>query len=127
MSGTVWAVASGNYSDYSVWCICESKEVAEAIVECEKATGNIGYDKPFVEEFPMVATDDVRRVSRLHIDLTGAKADERVAPVWSWNTSEFEEYVTAWGYVIEGTDHERVRKAASDRLTQIKAEREGIA
>lgn len=140
----MWAVSSGEYSDYGVICLCATEELANRIVE---QIGHDGYGAPFVEEFDIATTLPTPSITlRLEcfISDTGQvieRAEHRYThwvyefdeppktpPVeWRWFRSEY-----GYGYKygtkevggelqVYGVDHERVQRVYSDRKAELLA------
>ena len=122
----VWAVSSGEYSDYGVCCIVPSEEIGEAIAAAVNAESS--YADARVQEF-MVCTE-VPELTHFHnaqVGRDGTK-QEWVYSRWPWESSESEsEYeVVDWPNgtrVFRGTDAARVYKAAGELQFRILSEK----
>ena len=126
MADVMYAIVSGEYSDYQVHCVCPTKEDAEDIV----ARANVDKSPYYayrVEEMP-VCDRSIQQVVTLQLQTTiwdnGEETDTREntyiewpfdtmygAPVirWRWVRAPMHHGEGGWLEVM-GTDHERVRK-----------------
>ena len=132
MSGTVWMVTSGEYSDYSVSCVCATKADAEEVADrLNRSEVRHAYMRYRVEDVPLVTPGDVRVHIALHVIFRDGETHE-----WTLTHTEFgdegsrpesfayelgESHVHVWG-----TDHGRVRKVFSERVARMIADREGL-
>lgn len=138
--GQMWAVATGQYSDYRVLCVCDSKERAEQVAAALRADSDGDRSDARVESMPFVDYDP-EKVTVFHMTVTvwdDGTVDEDREP---WSTSEwpFDQWEpldrVAWRWVrapmhkgnggrldIRGTDRARVRRVYSDRKAQLLAE-----
>lgn len=131
---TAWFVTKGSYSDYQVLCAAATRKDAEAIVAEYNRRMPGGGDGPQVESVPIYTAADV--TPKQHIMLyveraTGEVKDYNTTSlVWPWDYEyhgDFAVNTSARATITySGTDTERVRKAASDRGAQIRAELEGL-
>jgi hypothetical protein len=128
--GTVYAISSGEYSDYSVERIFERKEDAEKYIA---AMGNTGYRALEVEEFEFHPAGDVPTVytsyyASIHPEQYDEirQSSERTTTKPEHCASGLDEPGMVWIFA-SGPDRERVLKSVSDRLAKWKAQREGIA
>lgn len=129
MTDTMWAISSGSYSDYSVYALVASKEAAERIVEQLNEGHRSSYDEYFVEDFPVIT--GVRREFVLRMEYRGGTDREWTTSHWLFAESEAEQPVKvehAWhgGFVVTGTDYDRVRKVYSERRAEYRANQEGL-
>ncbi|UDL15452.1 hypothetical protein SEA_PEPE25_77 [Microbacterium phage Pepe25] len=137
---SAWAISSGDYSDYQVSAICESKEIAEAVaakMNLLEGKGPGYYGGYEVEEIPLV-DESIHRVTvyRMHVEIfdAGGTREERHwgtqkwsfepdAPevAWRWVRAP---YIAARGGRLEvwGTDRERVRKVFGDQRAMLMAD-----
>ena len=139
---TMYVVSKGEYSDYRVMCVTDSKERAEHVADAYNATSPwAGAD---VEELPYVDSEP----QRLHIltmtenlwdDGTTSETLERVELSWEFDLLFPDHAVpVGWRWVrapihrgrggrldVFGTDHERVRKVFGERKAQIRADEAG--
>lgn len=143
MSETMFVVSHGEYSDYSVLCICRTKADAEAIVakltagNDENADPDVSYyPDARVQEFP-VCDGGVEPVAYLgmyaEIYDDGRTAEDRARltsewpfgwraplPRVSWRWVRAPVYAGKGGRLeVEGTDIERVRRVFSDRKAML--------
>ena len=134
---TVYAVSQGDYSDYHVHVICETREIAERI--CAKINAESTYAASYaadVEEMTLVeSADDIFRIRYyiVFIDMTsGAEVSRRHSTeVWNY---EFDHafHVTAItpDKCVRGVSdrsYDVALKAARDLLAKHKAANAGIA
>ena len=139
----VWALSSGEYSDYHVMCVCPSKEDAGTLAARYNADSGPFGDAARVESLP-VAGPDTQRVEILHLSTTlwdnGTESDtkQHVRTVWPFADYAGIPGAAAWRWVrapmhrdaggrldVEGIDHERVRKVYSERRAEILADETG--
>lgn len=130
----VWAVSSGEYSDYRVLAICDSKKRAEAIAAQDES----GYGSAFVEKIPYWDTDPrVRTVYGRECVITkaGEVKDEQVRDrdeheVYALWTSRMVPSTVRWVRApmydgkagrleVYGTSKTRVLKAYSEHIARI--------
>lgn len=77
---TVYAVSSGDYSDYSVHCLFETKELAQAYIDAYSAAERV------VSENGGYAHDDMRiETFQLWSAVPHVEAKSEVLPERSWN------------------------------------------
>lgn len=133
---TIWVVAAGAYSNYSVLCACQTKQDAEALVARMVAeTDNGGWYSDARAECLPVVTGDVEKIVLLtkSTDLFDngdeiAREDRREsvwpfdsanACAWSWTRSSTPDR----GHLnVRGFDHERVHKVFSERRAMLIAD-----
>lgn len=128
---TVWAVSRGSYSDYQVLYICDTEERATAVAAAYNAGLPNTYDEAYVEDFPFIngeftAGTVLTMNAYLRPDGTAIPGvDQEESWVGAVGASIYRTRlgVVAGGQrlnlMVEGTDHERVRKSFSERLTQL--------
>jgi hypothetical protein len=134
---TIWAVSSGEYSDYGVEAVFATKELAEEYVRIFiENTSRLSYgDDRRVEEFTYydeLPDWKVILVARQTIGASPREYVERTQVSWEGETQikadlwEHQGYDADRGLAIdihvEGTDHQRVRKVFSEKLAQAKAD-----
>ena len=139
MSGHVWLVSSGSYSDYRVLCAAPSKKAAQGIVDALNADAD-GWSRYFMERVPVIEHAERVTVYGLEAIITdaGTVREESVrdreernvdplyperlrpvtvrwvrAPLYNGRAGRLEVY---------GTDRERVRKTFSDMKAQLLAD-----
>ncbi|AYB70187.1 hypothetical protein SEA_ONEIAGILLIAN_77 [Microbacterium phage OneinaGillian] len=135
---TMWAISSGDYSDYRVTAVCESKEIAEAVAKkMNMLEGHKGYGEYGIEEMP-VLDESVHRVMVHHMNVeirdAGGTGTERQwkSPAWAFEEDAVE---VAWRWVrapmyngkagrldVWGTNLERVRKVLGDQRAMLMAD-----
>jgi hypothetical protein len=127
---TMWAIASGEYSDYSVSAVFATEELAEQAVEA--ANQDREWDRYRIEELPYFdrpARTRVRYTHSLMSDGNSAESGE-VVPEWSGWGEEIQGFTWAYNagspYVsrlvtVSGYDKEQVDKAFSERVAQYHA------
>lgn len=130
----MWAVSSGEYSDYRVSFLCETEADANATIE-KLGWGDAGF---FTEEF-VVCDASVEQTEHLEMMVQvwddGTTTDEqswtedkwpwypnaRAACAWRWVRAPVHKgkggRLEAWGY-----DHERVRKVFSEKRARLLAD-----
>lgn len=138
----VWAVSSGEYSDYSVHCICLSEEDANIVAGKIRALKNDGMawgQDGEVESFPLINRDiESIDILKLQIEIyddgstQSYKEDHEynlwflawqpiVDVQWRWVRPMIQHGIGGRLEVL-GTDHERVHRVFSDRKAQLLAE-----
>lgn len=151
---TVYAVASGEYSDYRIHALFEVEADAEAHA-AKRNEGGSAYESASVEEFSFYpAGEQPERLTVFHISAYRSmenpyKETQRSDVVWSYDyegdfvsgsavpsgtsvlTSGGDPVSTSsWGKSYNararGTDPERTRKAFQDAMYRAKAEYEGL-
>jgi hypothetical protein len=146
----MWKVTSGDYSSYTIHCVCASEAEAEAV--CRKANSLWDrYDEWEYSEIPLVTADDLILVHRVSYSMdTGAHGPE-IACIGFKGVDDGEPVIDyeqrpggspqtvgimgtvhparSWEAATRarGSDPERALKAARDRAAQLQAEAEGIA
>lgn len=135
---TMWAVTHGSYSDYTVLCVCPSKDVAERVAAKIKGAPGTWNTSPEIQEFH-VATDDTQPVDiltmRVELWDDGTESDYRETRDlrWPWDWGYTPDLQWRWWrasihqrqggtLLVSGSDHERVRRVFSDRRAQVKSE-----
>lgn len=127
---TIWAVSSGEYSDYGVDAVFASRELAEGYVRIlTENTSHLSYgDDRRIEEFTYYDALPDWKVILVARQTIGDSPREYVERTWvSWE-GETQVKANLWehrGSVdihVEGTDHQRVRKVFSEKLAQVKAD-----
>lgn len=130
---TVYVVTEGEYSDYRILAVFSDQATAEALA------ASTGYPERGVEEWDLLGPDTqvltkltmtVEVVRTEHDAIVERYASERTEPVLgeAWNS-----YMSGWpklssinpprvSVVVEGTDHDRVRKVYSERRARAVAE-----
>lgn len=135
---SVWAVSSGSYSDYGVSCVFATEELANQYAD--RMNVGTGFRDFFVEEFDFY--DDL---PPMHVVWTAEQHVWKDGPygadppdlctrssVSVGDAPKFETGTRLAGrhspvVWARGTDRERCVKSVADRITQLRAEREGIA
>lgn len=136
---TMWAVSAGDYSDYRVLCICETKEAAEIVAA--KYNQHLGsrYGVADVEEFALV-DGSVQRESILYMqqvildDGTTQDLQETIKAEWPFERLHEEQEAT-WRWIrapyiqriggrleVQGKDHERVRRIFGEQKAALMAD-----
>lgn len=134
---TMWAVSCGEYSDYRVLCICDSKKHAKAAV---KALGEKNGDNAFIERINYLDRDPrrveihFRSLEIYDIGTTGQYV-ERVRSTWDFDEDAEDLVPAKWRWVrapyiatrggrleVSGLDGERVAQIFSDRRAMILSE-----
>lgn len=132
----VWAVSSGEYSDYSVSLLFTTEELAEQ--HAERMNGQEGYRGHFVEEFQLwdetpptytvyyrhglVRAAQVEQVvERSDVYFGAPSAAERIRVHTSDQTGPGSLYLNVYS-----TDLERLNKVWGERVAKIQAELAGI-
>lgn len=137
MSEIAWAVSTGEYSDYNVMCVCDTKERAETIAATYN--GDSSYESARVEAFRLISSDPQRvtlhRRSVILYD-DGTVRDERhwLSMCWDFELDPIDDGPVRWRWVrapiyqgkggrlnVWGTDGERVARVFSDRRAQLLA------
>jgi hypothetical protein len=147
---TIWAVSSGDYSDYGVTAVFASKESAEAYAAIENQDDDpTAYGDARVEEFTyfevlpphvvvLLVSQRVGGAPYPHDYLIRPEPYEHKSVVWG-NAAAAQPACNATqsrrdhptvgrgcGHTIDvrvvGTDHERVRKVFSEQVAQAKAD-----
>jgi hypothetical protein len=130
----IWAVTTGQYSDYEVVAVFASKELAEEYVRITVANTNRPSSTDLrVEDFTYYDELPEHHVVLLAAETIGAQPypyREYTDVVWGapkpfkadlWERPNYQA-----GFCIEvrveGTDHQRVRKVFSEKLAQAKAD-----
>lgn len=134
MTTKMWAVSSGEYSDYRVSYLCRTEKEAEAIA---KILGDDGHGSHYVEDFEVVEPSEFRPVTRLtlqcriHQDgtVTDVPPDEWTSvdrgqlPDGAWSirlqTMRDDANKDYLELIVYGWDHEQVRHVYSDRRAQL--------
>lgn len=150
MAKEMWAVSQGEYSDYRVQFLCETKEDAETAVK--NWNEKDGYGAPFIESFPIYSASDVEVLETYSIGCHLAVSDqidprhqtqvdqgsyEYVYKSWAFSGQNPEDdmdhtnskvewtwtnYNEKVGYLhVRGQDRERVRRVFSDRRAELLA------
>lgn len=135
-----WVVSAGDYSDYKVMCICDSKKRAETVAMLYNADRET-YSTARVEQLPFVNADPVQVTSYLireniWDDGTTSEKRQTARKQWPFDALYPEDLVpSAWRWVrapihngkggrleVRGVDLSRVRRTFSDKRAQLKAE-----
>jgi hypothetical protein len=136
---TVYAVSSGDYSDYSVDRIFEAREDAERYVDARnRADGLSSLSSYFVEEMEFHPRGTGPRLwTRHHVFIALSPIGIRSpGDIWDWAELEVGEpsftsarftYSDMTAAVSTGPDLERCRKSCRDFYARHTAEREGIS
>lgn len=134
----IYLLTSGSYSDYSVEAVFTDKAEAERVAE---VLNQSSYESYGVEDFPLVS-ERMEHVLQLQLNFTDTAAygwsrppverymeAERIRRIFPWQeeSCDFRSHTSAFGFVVEGTDIERVRKVYSERRAEWIAKAEGIA
>lgn len=117
----IYAISSGEYSDYNVHCSFERKEDAERFVAA--GMGDCVEELTLFASMPQIYT-----VYSARINTEGTRFGELV--VTSYPTTvepTHQPMVSNWGFQASGPDRERVVKSVVDRYTAWKAREQGIA
>ena len=137
MSGKIWLVTFGEYSDYAVLCACPTKEVADAVVaqgnqaEGHKPDAHGAWeveDVPLIDG-PLTRADVLTMWCEIYNIDTGAVREREYSSV---SFAELGDQPRVRGrstrtYVhVQGTDHEAVRKSYSERKARMLAETLGL-
>lgn len=138
MTGHVWLVSSGTYSEYLVHCAAPSEQAAYDIVDALNTTGK--WAKYFVEEVPVINKAKQFTVYGLEVVISddGTVRAEAVFDRDEWNVDplypERRHPVTvrwvrapiyedqAGRLEVYGLDQERVRKTFSDMKARLVAD-----
>lgn len=128
---TLYAVTSGDYSDYRVHLMTESHELALQCVEKLTRTDKYSYANTYdIQEMPLVESlNDMKRRTEywVTIDDNGNEKHSGVELKYLW---EIEETRPDDGYRLHAKSTRSAAaalKAARDRLARYKAEQAGIA
>ena len=130
----IWAITSGEYSSYGIFCVCASREIAETVAARLNGSGRQEYD---VEEFDLLESDgevSMAPVYRVHVDDQGRETNR-----WSYvryalgrdlvlDPEGGEVMNSVYGKAV-GVSHrgyEEALKSARDVLTQAKARAAGL-
>lgn len=127
MTKQIWAVSSGDYSDYTVRYICDTEERANTL---RVALEGAGYHGAYVEDFEYVdadfdsgiALEMSARVDILTGEVTAPSEKEEAWVVSPPDRAAFWSRLlgSPWGTLtVTGGDHTWVRKVFSERLVQI--------
>ena len=133
----IFAVSSGSYSDYSVYCICPTQEIAQAVAD--KLNGkklDPEKDEGYRVE-PFILIDDiedivVRQMYHIAIDGNGNETQRS-----SWRNADFNAYPSGahgWGgkfrqgaFCTSPRGFEVALKGARDALAMAKAQQMDVA
>lgn len=133
----MYAISSGDYSDYGVAVLVETKEEAEKL--CAKMNGftDGGYHGYNVEEFDVADSSAERTLvlsmQEVLLDDGGTQdAYEVTQPYWPW---EEDQVAVRWRWVrapyirdkggrleASGTDHDLVRKVFADKKAALQSD-----
>lgn len=137
MSGEIWLVSSGSYSDYSIFCAAPSEEEAGKIAAKMNDKEKNRWDDYEVESFPLVTSDEL--VYREYLVLSShnqwAAKPPRPAHEREWSRMGWEfgkptcEVIGTGGVqedgsyslTVQGSDIERVRKVYAEKIAEIVA------
>jgi hypothetical protein len=121
----VWVVTSGQYSDYGIDCIFDSKEKADTYVEFQRKYDRYtDVNEPF--EMTLNKPDEQKVVYVVKINFSGEEI-ERYTLLQP--TTYDNEYATDWqGEVtsFSSRGYDVALKIARDELMMLKAQREGL-
>lgn len=135
MKKTIYAVASGEYSDYGIVALFDERPDAEALVAEMNLTRPI--DPAFIQEFPLYAAGD-RSLRRRHyfvghVFVTAEGAIDGEPEIWANDVlaDKFPRHPAAqvtrtgqgmWRIVKQGSDTTRVRKALREKAAWVATE-----
>ncbi len=126
----MFAVSSGEYSDYRVLCVCPTKADAEAVAALFNE--HIQFEHAEVESLPLITGDmewpcRLTMQVRIREDATTDQAPDKLERIPPWGECSSVEWI--WGrepknvpagwLTVTGKDHERVRKVFSDRRAEL--------
>lgn len=139
MSGVVWTVEKGQYSDHRVLCVARTKPEAEAIAAAYNGDED-AWGKAYVNSLPMVSTperitvfglecqvwddgtvDATRESDRTEWDFDMLYPQHAKPATWRWVRAPVHKG-KGGRLEVYGTDVERVRRVFSDRRAQLLAE-----
>jgi hypothetical protein len=124
--GSVWAVSSGEYSDYSVSAVFATEELANQAAR----EASVSYSSYRVEEFPFFDRPARVRIrySKSYMSDGSTQESTEVVPEWNgwgeeikgwtWDRHPGTKYATAV-VRVQGYDKERVDKSFADRLSEV--------
>ena len=140
MSGeqVMYAVTSGSDSDYTVLCVCASKEDAEAVAVKVRGARETWRSDAEVTSFPLVSAD-VEQITSLRLSAevwdngTTSKTRESTYTEWPFDTLYHgSNWRVHWRWCrppvakgkggridVQGTDHALVRKVFSEKRAQL--------
>ena len=127
MSGEVWIIESGEYSDYGVSAVCATEAEAKAVCDRWNLLDNrpeSAYDRFTYSRRPIITADDVQLMNRytIHDDGTVNPNIRTVVTIYA-NQVDYA-YVSAIGVYADSP--ERARKIAQDYRARQAAEAAGI-
>lgn len=128
---TVYAVSSGDYSDYVVHCLFDREEDAERHATVRNT--EYKYFGAYIQQIQIFGPgEQPERISH-HVRaarIADGQLEEhlRVDILWNYDVVEdFDESPSSWWPVsVAGRDKSKVEKVYYDRLAQLKAEAEDI-
>lgn len=125
---TVYAVVTGEYSDYSVHAIFTDKADALAHMEAVQQASEFGSESAQVQEFAFFEPGELPQRRELWIYVTGGGFKEKASSAVFW---DYEASVDSWdaseGRVgAVGPTLEQAKKAAQDRAARRLAEQHGV-
>lgn len=129
----VYAISSGEYSDYNVHVICPSKKIASAVLARMRSTQ--GYNPLWVEEIPLAESADdiiIRTVYQVEINKGGEETLRNSCKVIIWDDKDNErlEQAKVWdgkAWAVSYRGYDVALKAARDKLGIKQAEDEGVS
>lgn len=124
----VWAVSTGEYSDYRVLCVAPTKKAAEAIAEGYNEAEASVYSRAEVQEM-LYLTEPAQPTRELIVagqEHDAYRSSESLFMRWPWEYAPTCRAVVFGsgkhkGLRVEGTDHERVRKVYSEKRAALLA------
>lgn len=124
---SVFLVVKGDYSEYSVMCVCPTREVAEAVAEKFNAGKEEWQSEAGVEEVNFLENPNeaLRRTWYcVQIDEEGNERGRSMYNDWNFNPKFSERAMPHYAESTRGYDV--ALKAARDKLAEAKAKREGL-
>ena len=121
---TVYAVSSGEYSDYYVGCVFERREDAERYVEV--GLGDRIEEMTLYSEMPTIYTAYTATITKRG-GPWGQAGALRTSDYRTVGEPQHKPSETDWDFSAIGPDRERVLKSVSDRYAAWKAQQEGVA
>ena len=137
----VYAVTSGDYSDYHIVAITDDKEKAEALADLINKQDKYGYDDACVEEYDTKDVDiAVANPNRKYFRVNSCAIDNWIIRCFEFSLDDYLQYKDHSNYFTQKSDHfydywnfycfarnqDQAIKKATDWVAKKKAEEAGL-